>query len=512
MKRVLAAILTCLAVANAAPCQDETMNIKLTQVHRNAPLTIPLSLEPKLAKFNEVGIDIITGGDTIKTFGQMTKPGITTESIKPQKAGLVRRDLHISVPDEPALELIVRFSSPAPHPDHFAWAKTEQNHIDLNFTTPGGNRPVLRYMNRRYDASSADAREKSYKVFHHLYDPTGKRLVTNGGQTDDNITDPKKLLFPHHRGIMYGFNKCYYGPDLKTQADTWHCPTPNAKKTTPTAHVAHEKVLSSEAGPVLGRHRVQLGWFGGSDKPFAQEERELTVYNMKGGTLVEFASRLKTTGGKIKVDGDPQHAGFQFRAANDVAEKTKKLTYYLHPDGAKGEMGKERNWPQDKTLVDLPWYAMSFVLDNQRYSVVYLNHPQNPKETRFSERDYARFGGYFERVITEETPLVVNYRLLLQPGEVTKEQATCWRSGGVREHCGEMTTCETVLTSFPKVQKSRDTPAFRETTHLIMKDQHQLIKRMTHWRTFLEKSCADHGHLQSSDARYVDCFVPLSRR
>jgi len=50
-----------------------------------------------------------------------------------------------------------------------------------------------------------------------------------------------------------------------------------------------------------------------------------------------------------------------------VAEKTKKQTYYLHPDG-KGELGKERNWPQDKTMVDLPWYVVSFVLDNNRYS------------------------------------------------------------------------------------------------------------------------------------------------
>jgi len=56
----------------------------------------------------------------------------------------------------------------------------------------------------------------------------------------------------------------------------------------------------------------------------------------------------------MKLDGDPQHAGFQFRAHNDVATKTAAQTYFLHPDG-KGEMGKERNWPQDKTLVDLPY-------------------------------------------------------------------------------------------------------------------------------------------------------------
>jgi len=171
-----------------------------------------------------------------------------------------------------------------------------------------------------------------------------------------------------------------------------------------------------------------IGWYGESDKSFAEEERELTVYNVAGGRLVEFASRLKTTGGKIRVDGDPQHAGFQFRAANDV-DKTKKQTYFLHPDG-KGKLGETRNWdPKTKEgPVNLPWYAMSFVLDDQRYTICYLNHPSNPKDTRFSERDYGRFGGYFTQDITEDRPLVVTYRLWLQTGEMTAEQASALRT------------------------------------------------------------------------------------
>ena len=342
----------------------------------------------------------------------------------------MRRDLHVEKPHHSgrkswnSLSISRKRNRKLDASQITRWTEKKGEYAELVQTYSGKLVPFLRYMNRPYDASSAEARDKSYKVFHHLYDPAGKRFVTNGGFTDDNITDPKKLLYPHHRGIMYGFNKCSYGPDLKTQADTWHCPPKGAS----TAHVAHEKTLSTQSGPVLGRHRVLLGWYGAGAKPFALEERELTVYNVKGGTLVEFASRLKTTGGKVRVDGDPQHAGFQFRAANDVAEKAKKLTYYLHPDGSKGEMGKERNWPQDKAMVNLPWYAVSFVIDGERYSTVYLNHPNNPKETRFSERDYARFGGYFQQDITEERPLVVNYRLWLQNGEMTQEQCDTLRT------------------------------------------------------------------------------------
>jgi len=79
--------------------------------------------------------------------------------------------------------------------------------------------------------------------------------------------------------------------------------------------------------------------------------------------------------------------------------RNQEANVLLHPDG-KGELGKERNWPQDKTMVESAVDVVSFVLDNNRYSVCYLNHPNNPKETRFSERDYARFGGYFQQDVT----------------------------------------------------------------------------------------------------------------
>jgi hypothetical protein len=148
----------------------------------------------------------------------------------------------------------------------------------------------------------------------------------------------------------------------------------------------------------------------------------MTVYGIDGGTLLEFASRLKTTDGKVRLDGDPQHAGFQFRAANAVADKTAKQTYYLRPDG-KGKPGETRNWdPKNKGPVNLPWDAMSFVLDGQRYAVAYIDHPNNPGEKRYSERDYGRFGCYFEYDLTPENPLVIHHRIWLQRGEMTGDQ------------------------------------------------------------------------------------------
>src|SRR5262249_58914381 len=139
--------------------------------------------------------------------------------------------------------------------------------------------------------------------------------------------------------------------------------------------------------------------------------RELTIYNVPGGQLVSFVSRLRSTGSKIKLDGDPQHAGFQFRASQEVAEKTASKTYYLRPDGI-GKPG------ETKQGGDFPWKGMSFVLGTQRYTAAYLDKPTNPKPAQYSERDYGRFGSYFVAEVTPEKPLEISYRVWLHKGEM----------------------------------------------------------------------------------------------
>ncbi len=273
-------------------------------------------------------------------------------------------------------------------------------------TSSSATRRSLRYVNKPFDDSTPDKRYETYKVFHQLWDPDGKQLVTDG------VEDPK-ALYPHHRGIFYGFREVTYDDGKKT--DTWHCPK---------AHQANEKIEATEAGPVLGRQRALIGWYGDDKDLFANEERELTVYNTPGGRLVEFASRLKPVKGTVHLDGDPQHAGFHFRAAMEVADKQNSVhTFYIRPDGV-GKEDDTRNW-DPKTMqgpINLPWDAMCFLLGGKRYTVAYLDRPENPKEARFSERDYGRFGSYFVADATEEKPVDVDYRLWLQDGPMTVDE------------------------------------------------------------------------------------------
>jgi hypothetical protein len=382
-----------------------------------SPICVPLSLSEKEARFNFA--ELTDGGKLTGVIGQLTDPGIITSAIAPDGKGMRRRDLHFYMPALKAgakLTLTCTLDSRETISPAFQWRDNKDGSTTLSWDGDSPKpRPVLRYMHAPYDPSSAERRNKTYKVFHHLYDLKGERPVTNGGHTDP-FKDEKKLHFPHHRGIMFAFNKISYGPDLKKSADTWHA---KPKDT----HQAHEKTLSEEAGWVLGRHRVLIAWHGPDKEIIAHEERELTAYHVGGKTLVEFASRLKTAGGKVKLDGDPQHAGFQFRAANEVADKEiAAQTYYLRPWG-KGDPGKEANWPGEKRQVNLPWHVLSFVLGKTRYSVAYLDHPSNPGEKRYSERSYGRFGCYFEHELTEERPLVLNHRLWLQEGDMTAAQA-----------------------------------------------------------------------------------------
>jgi len=357
--------------------------------------------------------------------GQLTSPSFVNEKIAAQD-GKVRKDLVFIAPKiEAGKSLVVTIPAPAAKAaptsaDSFAWLKDEAGHTDLVFNVDGKPAPVLRYMHAPYDNSSKAARDKSYKVFHHVFDPSGTgKIITNGGHTNPDAKE-KDLVFPHHRGLMFGFNKCGY--DGKT-ADTWHC--------TGDAHVSHDKTLFATAGPIMGEHRVLLSWHGPKDEIFATEERQMTVYKVPGGNLIEFATRLTPKVDKVRLDGDPQHAGFQFRASNDVAKQTAKQTYYLRPDG-KGNPGETRNWDaKAKKGTNLPWDVLSYVLDGKRYSVEYIDHPNNPGEKRYSERDYGRFGCYFEYDLTPDHPLLLNHRIWVQEGEMTAAQAETLRDAFV---------------------------------------------------------------------------------
>ncbi len=378
----LSKILLLLMVPGVA-CAEEIPITGGLQEQTNVILTLPLKTPIKNAE---------------ATIGAKAVPAQSTNDGK-NVVILVEK---IAAQEKLVVNVVAAKDPPKPK---FAWKDVDGEKPILQYD--GKN--VLEYVRPKYDKEATPAKQPlrtnpTTKIYHHLYDTDGVTKLTNGANGQ----------FSHHRGIFYGFNKVSY--DGGASCDIWHCNSGESQE--------HLKTISHEAGNLFGKHVVEVAWNGKDGKPFAIETREVTVYNLPKARVVDFTSTLTTKLEKVKLDGDPQHAGFHFRANVLVEEKTKNETYFLRPSGL-GEKGKEENWTNAKSpasTINRPWTAMSFVIGEKRYTTLYLDHSTNPKEARQSERSYGRVGTYFEHELTKDKPLKVRYRLWVQEGELTKDQ------------------------------------------------------------------------------------------
>lgn len=284
----------------------------------------------------------------------------------------------------------------------FSWRNKEAEYLDLLFD---GSK-VTRYM-YAHETATAQSTFETYKPFHHVYDAGGNRL-TNG--PDGSNPYPKQgIRYPHHRGIFIGWNRLTFE---EKRYDLWHMRE---------VHQVHQKFLRLEAGPAMARSTALVHWNDEEEKPMIVEHRTTTVYRQSDPTimLMDFHSELKAVRGDVYLNGDPEHAGVQYRAHNDVAagDKENKAKYLFHKDGI-----------NPKKDYNLPWAAMSYGLDSGRYVVQHMNHPDNPKPTIYSAyRDYGRFGAFFKKEIPGGESLTVRYRIIVSKGDMPDRQALAER-------------------------------------------------------------------------------------
>lgn len=291
------------------------------------------------------------------------------------------------------------FASPLAAGDSFHWQDdSDRGLCDLYL----GEQPVLRYF-YTVDTSSDDAAFDTGKVFHHVYGPGTETLITKGPGGK----------FPHHRGLYVGWNKTSY--DGKTR-DFWHCRRGERQR--------HAEFLKLDADEKQATMTARINWIDPDETLVIEEQRTVTVRKLpvEGepgyGWEIDWSTRLNSKVGAIRLDGDRQHAGFQFRAAQHVAEKDNAT--YIRPEGQpedpKAYQVNDRTDP-DK-YVDLGWLAMTYGLeDGHRYTIEYLEAPGMPQPSRYSERPYGRFGAFFIAEINENHPLTMNYRVNVTRGE-----------------------------------------------------------------------------------------------
>ena len=278
----------------------------------------------------------------------------------------------------------------------FRWADGPQPGVsDLLL----GDKPVVRYMALPYDRSTKEKEHDTYKVFHHVFAPDGKTIVTKGpgGQ------------YTHHRGLYVAWNKTNY--EGKTD-DFWHC--------TKGAHQAHVTFTNQTADEHQGTAVSVIHWNDAEGKPVIVENRSIGVSRSPEGTTgwqINWRTVLASQRGEIKLDGDRQHAGFQFRAAQVVSEKASAR--FIRPDGFPQQadavqVGDAGDPPSHSNI---PWVAMTYEVEGQKVTVAYFEDPSLPKPSLFSDRPYGRFGAFWKTTLAADKPLMMRYRLLVTFGE-----------------------------------------------------------------------------------------------
>jgi hypothetical protein len=249
---------------------------------------------------------------------------------------------------------------------------------------------AARYM-YAHDTSTPARRLETYKTYIHVFDAEGKAPITKGAGGD----------FTHHRGIFIGWNKI--GFNGKTY-DRWHMNN---------GEQVHQKFLDRKAVADEAVVACLLHWNDEAGKPIVEETRTLTFRRAPAPArlVIDFATSLAAPNGDVQLGGDPEHAGIHYRPANELVRKE---TVYVYPkEGA--------NAHKD---LDYPWAGETYVLDGKKHSVVEMNHPGNPKGTKYSAyRDYGRFGAFFTAAIKQGESLALKYRFLVADGEMPPAEA-----------------------------------------------------------------------------------------
>lgn len=263
----------------------------------------------------------------------------------------------------------------------FSFQDKTGEHLDILL----GGKIVGRYM-YAYDKSTPAKLTLTNKPFLHVFDGEGKSPITNGGDQGGQ--------FPHHRGIYIGWNKISF--DGKSY-DRWHMTK---------GEIVHQKFLGQKADKDQAQFTSQTHWYTDTGTVILEEERTMTIRQPKGPgrLLIDGVFKLTAPNGEVKLDGDPEHAGVQFRPANGISG-----AYYTFP-GEKAVPTKD---------LDYPWVGETFTLNGKKNSVVIFSHPENPKGTRWSAyRDYGRFGAFPVATIKKGESLTLKYRFLVADGEM----------------------------------------------------------------------------------------------
>lgn len=217
----------------------------------------------------------------------------------------------------------------------------------------------------RYDTTTGPT--KPY--FYPLNGPTGKPVVRRWpmenvpGETTDH---------PHHRGLWFTHGEM-------NDVDFWTEGPAKGK----TIHTAYE---AAESGPVYGRMRAKTDWVTPEGRKIAEDVRDVRVYNVQNGCLMDFAITVKAVGGPL-VWGDTKEGTFSIRVADS-----------LRPNLGKGKVGEGRivnaagHKDGDTWGKAAAWCDYYGPIDGETVGIAVFDSPSNLRHpTTWHVRDYGLF-------------------------------------------------------------------------------------------------------------------------
>jgi hypothetical protein len=220
------------------------------------------------------------------------------------------------------------------------------------------------------------------------------------GSTDLLTRGEGPGLFPHHRGVFLGWNRVRYDG---RSADFWHL-----RDGARIVREAHGVTFE----PAACVRTASLAWIDGDGRTVLRETRRTRAAIEADDVMVlDYDIGLATAGGEVELDGDAQHAGFQFRAADEVAAAPDATVTVLAPGAA--AVQDVPAGVRGAVIGDARWLAQRYTIAGRRCTVLLCDHPDNPRPTVYGVRPYGRFGAFPRVRLLPDRPAHLRYRLVV---------------------------------------------------------------------------------------------------
>lgn len=317
---------------------------------------IPVRVTAQNHDYAEVPVSVVIAADQMTKKRSVPKDAVPTAyQTEPAGPGMVR--LTWIVRDLKKGQSRVYALTPA--------ASSGSSRVEIR--EDGANRDILvnGKLFTRYDTTTT----KKKPFLYPLIGPGGKQVVRHWpmqeveGETRDH---------PHHKGMWFTHGEMN-GVDFWADSD----------KSGSTVHTGYE---AAHGGPFYGHLRTKTDWIAPDGKKLAEDVRDITIYNVSNGSLMDFTIAVKAVGGPLTW-GDTKEGTFAIRVADT-----------MRPDLGRGKKGEgvienSEGLTQDATWgKSARWVDYVGPVEGETLGIAVFDHPENLRHpTTWHVRTYGLF-------------------------------------------------------------------------------------------------------------------------